>query len=160
MAEDDEFDDDGIDWSSVMLPPAAPSSSSLVTPANKRPRLDYGAAVKTNANDGSPPTSSSSLLRRLEVAPAFAPPSDPVAVGDAEDETTTRARRVEEEVGDELQLEAMGAARRGDNLFLTGRAGTGKSWTTGEIRRWFDDAGKVMHVAAPTGIAAINVGGM
>ncbi len=45
----------------------------------------------------------------------------------------------------------------GVNLFLTGRAGTGK---TTFLRRLVQDAPKRMIVLAPTGIAAINAGGM
>lgn len=45
----------------------------------------------------------------------------------------------------------------GTNLFLTGRAGTGK---TTFLRRLVQDAPKRMIVLAPTGIAAINAGGM
>lgn len=45
----------------------------------------------------------------------------------------------------------------GTNLFLTGRAGTGK---TTFLRRLVQNAPKRMVVLAPTGIAAINAGGM
>ncbi|MFI5426902.1 AAA family ATPase [Aeromicrobium sp. UC242_57] len=45
----------------------------------------------------------------------------------------------------------------GDNLFLTGKAGTGKSTL---IRHFLDECGdRRVLVAAPTGIAALNVGG-
>ena len=59
----------------------------------------------------------------------------------------------------EMQLKAIQAAIRGDNLFLTGKAGTGKSKTTEQIVAHFAEANKVIHVTAPTGIAAINVDG-
>ena len=60
----------------------------------------------------------------------------------------------------EMQLKAIQAAGRGDNLFLTGKAGTGKSKTTEQIVAQFAEANKVIHVTAPTGIAAINVDGI
>ncbi|MEV2225092.1 AAA family ATPase [Nocardia vinacea] len=45
---------------------------------------------------------------------------------------------------------------RGENLFLTGRAGTGKSTL---IRRFLATTSRNVVVAAPTGIAALNVEG-
>jgi len=42
------------------------------------------------------------------------------------------------------------------NLFLTGRAGTGK---TTLLRRFLDEAGEEAVVLAPTGVAAMNIGG-
>ncbi|WP_241681307.1 AAA family ATPase [Pseudactinotalea terrae] len=44
----------------------------------------------------------------------------------------------------------------GSNLFLTGRAGTGKSTL---VRRFVESTDRRVVVAAPTGIAALNVGG-
>mmetsp|Transcript_40151 Transcript_40151/g.84039 ORF Transcript_40151/g.84039 Transcript_40151/m.84039 type:complete len:140 (-) Transcript_40151:570-989(-) len=66
----------------------------------------------------------------------------------------------DEEVGDALQLAAIEFAEKGNNIFLTGKAGTGKSWTTKKIVKWFADNDKIIYVTAPTGIAAINIGGM
>jgi ATP-dependent exoDNAse (exonuclease V) alpha subunit len=45
-------------------------------------------------------------------------------------------------------------------LFLTGRAGTGKSWATKRIIEDFTKNKKIIFATAPTGIAAINVDGM
>ncbi|MEO0465038.1 MAG: AAA family ATPase, partial [Pseudomonadota bacterium] len=50
---------------------------------------------------------------------------------------------------------AAGAGAQG-NLFLTGRAGTGK---TTLLRRFLAEAGDRAVVLAPTGVAAVNVGG-
>ncbi len=50
---------------------------------------------------------------------------------------------------------ASGAGAQG-NLFLTGRAGTGK---TTMLRRFLADAGESAIVLAPTGVAAMNAGG-
>ena len=64
------------------------------------------------------------------------------------------------ETGDELQEAAIKLAGEGKNIFLTGKAGTGKSWT---IRRIVEASGsgrnKKIQLTAPTGIAAINIGG-
>lgn len=57
------------------------------------------------------------------------------------------------------QAEAMNALMAGDPLFLTGGAGTGK---TTLLRKFIERAlkdGKIVCVAAPTGVAAHNVGG-
>jgi len=140
---DNEFDDD-IDWSSV----AMPKTPTTVTPSNKRPRL---TADNYDASLASP--SSSSLLQDLEMAPAF---GGEIATGREEED----ASKENEEVGDALQLKAIELANNRENLFLTGKAGTGKSWTIKKIVKCFHEKGKVIHVTAPTGIAAINVGGM
>jgi len=52
--------------------------------------------------------------------------------------------------------EALTRLERGDNLFLTGKAGTGKSTL---IRRFLATTSRNVVVAAPTGIAALNVEG-
>lgn len=52
--------------------------------------------------------------------------------------------------------EGLERLERGDNLFLTGRAGTGKSTL---IRRFLATTTRNVVVAAPTGIAALNVEG-
>ncbi|WP_158726615.1 AAA family ATPase [Tomitella fengzijianii] len=52
--------------------------------------------------------------------------------------------------------QALSQLRSGGNLFLTGKAGTGKSTL---IRRFLAETDRRVLVAAPTGIAALNVGG-
>lgn len=47
----------------------------------------------------------------------------------------------------------------GANLFLTGKGGTGKSYLVDRIKEWCDSKKLQYVVCAPTGIAAINVGG-
>src|SRR2546427_3606161 len=49
------------------------------------------------------------------------------------------------------------AAQGGRNCFLTGMAGTGKSTT---LKRYIVESLKRVDVTAPTGVAALNVGGM
>jgi ATP-dependent exoDNAse (exonuclease V) alpha subunit len=48
-------------------------------------------------------------------------------------------------------------ARAGNNVFLTGMAGTGKSTL---LRRFIEETLRKVDVTAPTGVAALNVGGM
>ncbi len=68
----------------------------------------------------------------------------------------------EMEKGDDLQEKAISLALQGQNIFLTGKAGTGKSWTTKKIVSLLSgqQQNKVIHVTAPTGIAAIHVDGI
>lgn len=47
----------------------------------------------------------------------------------------------------------------GENLFITGRAGTGKSTLLEHLHKKLHSAGRNVAVLAPTGVAAINVGG-
>ena len=61
------------------------------------------------------------------------------------------------QLGDELQQSAIRLASEGQNLFLTGKAGTGKSWTIRKIVE--TNSTKNIQLTAPTGIAAINIGG-
>ena len=56
----------------------------------------------------------------------------------------------------ELQLAWEFIEKTGANVFLTGKAGTGKTTFLRELR---DRSPKRMVVLAPTGIAAINAGG-
>ena len=55
---------------------------------------------------------------------------------------------------------AMDAFQAGYSFFLTGKAGTGKSFVTRQIIDQCKSMGKQVLVCAPTGIAAINVGGV
>lgn len=48
----------------------------------------------------------------------------------------------------------------GDNVFVTGSAGVGKSFVIKEICRVLDERGKTFALLAPTGVAAVNIGGM
>lgn len=50
-------------------------------------------------------------------------------------------------------------ATTGGNVFLTGQAGTGKSTLLGRFLDWARLKGITVAVTAPTGIAALNVGG-
>lgn len=58
------------------------------------------------------------------------------------------------------QQKALDAVSSGRNVFITGGAGTGKSYLLRAIVYSLMSAGKNVVVCAPTGIAATNVGGM
>lgn len=58
------------------------------------------------------------------------------------------------------QQKALDAVNSGRNVFITGGAGTGKSYLLRAIVYFLMSAGKNVVVCAPTGIAAANVGGM
>ena len=61
---------------------------------------------------------------------------------------------------DEEQQKAYDIALGGDNLFLTGDAGTGKSFVLNRIIKGLEkDPRRTVLVCAPTGIAALNIGG-
>src|SRR5690348_7105356 len=51
------------------------------------------------------------------------------------------------------------AVLEGKNIFLTGKAGTGKSFIVKEAIRLLQEAKKNIVALAPTGVAANNIGG-
>lgn len=57
------------------------------------------------------------------------------------------------------QEEALEILTSGKNVFLTGKAGTGKSWLTTKFIEQSKELGKNVIITAPTGIAAINING-
>jgi ATP-dependent DNA helicase PIF1 len=57
------------------------------------------------------------------------------------------------------QLEVLKLAAQGENIFITGRAGTGKSVLIKEIIKQARRKGKEVAVTAPTGMAALMIGG-
>ena len=68
---------------------------------------------------------------------------------------TTRSKKI---VLDEYQRKVLADVANGENLFITGKAGTGKTALLREIRKMY--AGKkVVAVLAPTGVAARNAEG-
>ncbi|PRP89664.1 DNA repair and recombination protein [Planoprotostelium fungivorum] len=60
----------------------------------------------------------------------------------------------------EEQNEIYQAILSGQNIFFTGSAGTGKTFLLRKIRNGLEQRGKKVAVTAPTGIAAVNVGGV
>ena len=65
----------------------------------------------------------------------------------------------EEREGVEEQWEALANILSGKNVFLTGAAGTGKSYTLCKAIELFKMKGKNVKVVAPSGVAAENLGG-
>lgn len=57
------------------------------------------------------------------------------------------------------QLMALEKVASGRNIFLSGEAGTGKSYVVNEVKRRSEAEHKNLLIMAPTGMAAINVGG-
>lgn len=57
------------------------------------------------------------------------------------------------------QKEAFDIMCSGENVFLTGNAGTGKSYVTKAFIAWCEQQHKEILITAPTGVAAINIGG-
>lgn len=57
------------------------------------------------------------------------------------------------------QKQFIDSVLNGDNVFLTGKAGTGKSFVVKLVMQKLKDAGKNVVALAPTGIAANNIGG-
>jgi len=58
------------------------------------------------------------------------------------------------------QNEALKHMTEGHNVFLTGMAGTGKSYLLNKFIEWSEDNGKILGITASTGIAATHIGGV
>lgn len=103
-------------------------------------------------------------------AEAAAAPSPPSADGEGKDESSPVAAggsRLPFRLGGPEweatltagQAKAFDAIRSGRNAFITGNGGTGKSYLLEGAIAWARSAGRQVIVCAPTGIAALNVGG-
>lgn len=118
---------------------------------NKRALEDNETRLKSREGADSSSDDICLFFSQLEITPTY-----------AVDECTTAFGKLsleEDEISDELQSKALKLVQDGKNLFLTGKAGTGKSWTTRRIVNELNRRNKQVHVTAPTGIAAVNVGG-
>lgn len=58
------------------------------------------------------------------------------------------------------QRMVMKLIKEGQNVFITGSGGTGKSFLIEEIKRYLKESNKTYAVTAPTGTAANNIGGV
>ena len=121
----------------------------------------------TYSDGGANSDDETSLLFSLETEPTLGPLTDDMQDLAIRDDDGVERKiydpRVvieKKEVGDELQQKAIKLALDGENIFLTGKAGTGKSWTTKQLVKSFHEKSEVIHVTAPTGIAAININGV
>jgi hypothetical protein len=125
--------------SSPATPP--PSTLRLITnenPAHKKPRVDLDAPQKCAPSESASSTSAMSI-----------------------DLVDSSQEDVEEKVTrmtlDPIQQRAIDAAMEGKNIFLTGVAGTGKSLVTQKIVQNAKSKKQEVAVAAPTGVAAVNL---
>lgn len=70
--------------------------------------------------------------------------------------STKKASKVETEEEDETYLKILTLLKNGENVFLTGFAGTGKSYILNKLKEYFK---KKLTITSTTGIAAVNVKG-
>ena len=88
-------------------------------------------------------------------------PEKEEAPNDGSEEETEELFAEEEECTlSETQKIALDAIVRGENVFVTGKAGSGKSYLIGKIKERLAALGKTYYVTAATGSAAYNVAGM
>ena len=74
-------------------------------------------------------------------------------------EQTLRADEVNHIELNEDQEFVVAKVKQGKNVIITGSAGTGKSFLVKYLCKEFDEGGKIFRIVAPTGVAAVNVGG-
>ena len=70
--------------------------------------------------------------------------------------STKKASKVEDKEEDETYLKILTLLENGENVFLTGFAGTGKSYILNKLKEYFK---KKLTITSTTGIAAVNVKG-
>ncbi|KAK4208044.1 putative ATP-dependent dna helicase pif1 [Rhypophila decipiens] len=103
----------------------------------------------------------SSPVSESEDGPSFAP-ADAAEAGVAPQtisNPSAGARRDPQLRLSEEQQKVVDLAAKGHNIFYTGSAGCGKSTVLHAIKRQLRDMGKHVKVMAPTGIAALAIGG-
>src|SRR5699024_11434137 len=82
--------------------------------------------------------------------PSAPPPASPLSLHDALPLSPPESAATGIEITDEFSS-ALRAMREGRNVFLTGKAGTGKSTL---VRKFLGESTKNVQVVAPTGLAA------
>ncbi|KAL7536858.1 hypothetical protein ACHAXR_009728 [Thalassiosira sp. AJA248-18] len=127
-----------------------PSQSSTQPSADNEHAASTNDAADVQFTDYSESDDACSFVLDLSTCPEISSMDDKMAQLSLDDPAIGEA--------DEMQKAAIAHATMGGNLFLTGKAGTGKSYTSKQIRARLSD--KKMWVVAPTGVAAINVDGM
>ena len=70
--------------------------------------------------------------------------------------STKKASKVEDKEEDDTYLKILTLLKNGENVFLTGFAGTGKSYILNKLKEYFK---KKLTITSTTGIAAVNVKG-
>ena len=70
--------------------------------------------------------------------------------------STKKASKVEDKEEDDAYLKILTLLKNGENVFLTGFAGTGKSYILNKLKEYFK---KKLTITSTTGIAAVNVKG-
>ena len=70
--------------------------------------------------------------------------------------STKKASKVEDKEENETYLKILTLLKNGENVFLTGFAGTGKSYILNKLKEYFK---KKLTITSTTGIAAVNVKG-
>jgi ATP-dependent DNA helicase PIF1 len=86
------------------------------------------------------------------------PKTEPEIIVDDEEEEESTVAEDEEQLSTS-QTKALEMVKRGSNVFITGSAGTGKSFLLKKIMAFLDGAAKPFDLTASTGVAAWHIGG-
>ena len=149
-----------------------PAASRGGTPAGSSSAAAAAAALFGSASRRPPPSNASSGATASAIATAFATASDSASASPSASATTTTtsisyetAKHNYETKMNPEQRAVVDAVLAGENVFFHGAAGTGKSFVLQTVVALVRGAGRggddsLVSVTAPTGIAAVGVGGV
>ena len=149
-----------------------PAASRGGTPAGSSSAAAAAAALFGSGSRRPPPSNASSGATASAIATAFATASDSASASPSASATTTTtsisyetAKHNYETKMNPEQRAVVDAVLAGENVFFHGAAGTGKSFVLQTVVALVRGAGRggddsLVSVTAPTGIAAVGVGGV
>lgn len=152
-------------WATIAWPPAGGPWAPVLTTSNLPTFRPIGPQRSTPYDAEAFGAQWAKRQKELEF-PAPCPSSDPIVISSDDDGDVRRlpAPTMPADPPPKVTLspeqqKVVDLAAQGHNIFYTGSAGCGKSTVLHAIKQRLRDLGKTVHVVAPTGMAALAIGG-